>query len=659
MIIEVIDLKFSNYKVQRFKDGRLITLPSISNYQVNSSLIVLFTSKEKVVFFSFLLAKIFRMSLQEYDKYIIHFASNNFIPKILIDLNIIVPKNNSYRLSLSIHYFRNLAFNLSTDCNLRCRYCYANSGRRKEKKIISFRLAKAAIDFVTKYCGNELNLEFVGGGEPTTQFTLLKKIVYYAKKKIPQVKINPISTNGVFSKEIADWLIQNAKDIQVSCDGPDFIQNKYRPLANGNGSSQFVEKTIRYFVKKKKDFRVRATMTDDYFGNELKIINYFWNLGVKDVSFAPLDIVGAAEIMILEPKFKQNKFKKNKSLNDLLSIYQEYQKLIELQNEIGMNIGSLNFRLLGNTMTCGIYTKSNFVVDPDGYVSTCTKYTDINDIKKYPFMKDLIIGHYDFKTKKFKIDFKKVDDLKKKMDHQLEINKCRQCPLFTACHTVCLYELGRKTGTLDPSFPVCDKGKQIGKKSKTLSQHYLINLIFNYFSQRYFINKKPCLEFKNNKLFYSLLYTDFELSFSKNGSHLAKNPYILIDDLTNLKELAQKIINYKKNHEELIAFLLNFQIKREFRNKTYAKKIISFLKHLKNNRVYFKITEPLPQQMFSNTYEALCEEFNLPKTYKESLELYRVSNNMVYFSKDKIGSKKFSEYEDRDEIYQDYKKLLT
>jgi len=179
-------------------------------------------------------------------------------------------------------------------------------------------------------------------------------------------------------------------------------------------------------------------------------------------------------------------------------------------------------------------------------------------------------------------------------------------------------------------------------------------LTFSYFSQRYLINKKPCLEFKNNKLFYSLLYTDFELSFTKNGVHLTNNPYILIDKLDNLELLSRKIITYKNKRDDLTVFLLNFQIEQEFLNKTYAKKIINFLKQLKNSRVYFRITEPLPRRMFGKNYNTICEEFNIPKRYQECLELYRVRNNTIYFSKDKRGSKKFSEYEDRDEIYQDF-----
>jgi len=642
MIIELIDCKSDSYRIQKLEDKTLLKiLPS--QYEINNSLIVQYASNKNVILFSFLLAKIIRISLEDYNKYIKQFSHHIFVPKILLDLNIIVPKTNSSQVPHSKYYFRNLQLNLTPNCNLRCRYCYAMAGRRKNKFSMSWEIAKASIDFVSQYCGDTLHLIFVGEGEPTIEFPLLKKIYLYAKKKVPGAEINPLSTNGVISKKIADWLIKNVKELQVSCDGPAFIQNKYRPLVNGKGSSAFVEKTIKYFVKNNKKFRVRATITDDYFGNELKIINYFWNLGVKDVSFGGLENIGAAKNINQKLKFKQSE-----KIYNLFEVLKEMQKLIELQNEVGMKIRSLNFSLIGTTITCGIYYKSNFVVDPFGYVSACDRYNDLEDFKENPFMRDFIIGNYDFKIKQFKIDFKKLDDLKKKIDTQLQIQGCHQCSVKSACSTICLYDLGQKTGTISPSFSVCGEP---GKMAPTINFDYLI--------KRYLINKKPCLEYKKGKLFYSLLYTEFELSISKNGSHLAKNPYILIDDLNNLKELAQKIINYKKSHEELIVFLLNFQIKQEFRNKIYARKIINFLKQLKNNRVYFKITEPLPKEMFSENYDAFCEEFDIPKTYKDSLELYRVANDTVYFSKNIIGNKKFSEYEDRNEIYEDYQKLLA
>lgn len=638
MIIEIVDLKSRDYKKQRLENRQLIRLVPAFGYRINDSLIVLSTSKTQVILGSFILGEIFKISYKDYYKYIKNFSSQTFIPQILIDLNIVSTETKHLRIPQSTTYFRNLQLNLTPNCNLRCRYCYAMAGRKSDHQAMPFEIAKKAIDYVSNFCGDELHLRFIGEGESTTEFPLLKRIFNYAKTKVDKVTINPMSTNGVIPISTADWLIKNTQIIQISCDGPAFIQNKYRPLADGSKSSPLVEKTIKYFVKKKKYFRVRATMTKDFFGNELKIVNYFWQLGVRDLSFGPLEDIGAAQIMVQRPGFEQTI-----KLSRLESLFQEFNKLIELQNELGIRIGLLNFRLLGTTVTCSLYTKSILVVDPHGDASTCDRHNDISDFAKYPFMKDFMVGGYDFKAKKFKIDLKKVEDLKNKINHQLSINKCNNCSLLSACSTICLYALGQKTGKLDPAIPTCGKTEKIAP-----------TITFKYFAERYLINKKPCLEFRGNKLFFSLLYTDFELAFSENGRHLTKNPYIIIEDVTKLGDCVHNIIDYKNKRDELTTFLINFQLKSTLPNKDTGNKVVSFLETLKKNKVYYKVTEPLPQDLFGKDYMDVCQRYSLPVNYKDCLELYRVMGGKVFFSQDHVGTKKISEYEDREEIYKDF-----
>jgi len=576
MIIEVINLKKDFYRVEKIENNILIKRSLIRGYAVNNSLIVLSSSTENVIVFSFLLARIFKLSRQDYNRYIKNFSKQSIIPKLLLDLKIITKTNNKVRVPKPKFHFRNLQLNLTPNCNLRCIYCCAWSGRRQEKKTMPYQIAQAAIDYVSKFCKGQLNLIFVGEGEVTTEFALLKKVFNYAKTKIPEVRINPLSTNGVISKTVADWLIENADKFQVSCDGPDFIQNKYRPLVNGKGSSKMVEKTIKYFVKKKKDFRIRETITNDTLGNEKKIVNYFFNLGVKELTFSPLEDIGAAKQMALSAKDKQVK-----TLDRSQLYFNSTQRIIELQNEIGMKLGIKNFNKLGYTMTCGIYTKNMFVVDPYGNVSACERHNSPHDFQEYPFMKDFLIGKYNLQEKKFEIDFQKLDDLPKKIDERLHINKCSKCSLLSACPTICLFDIARASGRLDPQYPTCS---EVDKN----------NLItpFSYLATRYFVNKKPCLEFRNNKLFYSLYLNEFELRFSKNGTSLSKNPYILINQLDKLDLLLKRIIFHKNSRADLTVFLLRFDLEIARCNNIYGKKIINFFNKLKTNRIYFRVTEP-------------------------------------------------------------------
>jgi radical SAM protein with 4Fe4S-binding SPASM domain len=473
------------------------------------------------------------------------------------------------------------------------------------------------------------------------EFDLLKKILGYARKKISKARISFISTNGVISREVADWLIKNADLVQISCDGPAFIQDKYRPLVGGGASSKFVEKTIKYFVKKGAIFKARATAVEEFYKNDLQVINYFWQLGVDIMDISPLTLIGAAENLLRTTDEKR--LTTDREYKHLGIYLREHQKVLELENELRINARGLNFGALGNTITCGIYTKNYFIVDPDGYVSACPRHTSSWDFTKYPFMKELIIGRYDRKAKKMKVDLRRLNYLIDVMDHQLKVNHCDSCSLLSLCSPVCPYYLGMKYGVIDPGEYNCSADHKSG----------LLNA-FDYFVDRYLINKKPCLEYKNGRLFYSLFYTDFELQVSKNNGKLAKNPYIIVDRLDRLQDLGKKIIAYKNNHKELIAVLLNFQLKSEDINPQNGRKILRFLRALRKNRVYFRITEPLPKGLWPEDYASLSAELESPQTYKECLELYRVEDGKVHFAAGKTGRKSFKNYADREEIYQDF-----
>ena len=128
---------------------------------------------------------------------------------------------------------------LSSDCNLRCVYCYASSG--EEHHVISAAKAKTLIDFIADKC-DRLILDFHGGGEPLIHFDLIRELHAYAaatKKLYRTVLI----TNGAITTGKAqklDWIAEHVDNLAISCDGSPEVQNKNRPFANGNGSSAAV-----------------------------------------------------------------------------------------------------------------------------------------------------------------------------------------------------------------------------------------------------------------------------------------------------------------------------------------------------------------------------------------------------------------------------------
>jgi biotin synthase-like enzyme len=73
----------------------------------------------------------------------------------------------------------------TSNCNLRCTYCYATAGEL-EIANMEERTAKGSIDFIVNNAietkTNQVMLGFHGGGEPTYRWNLFTSIINYAKK---------------------------------------------------------------------------------------------------------------------------------------------------------------------------------------------------------------------------------------------------------------------------------------------------------------------------------------------------------------------------------------------------------------------------------------------------------------------------------------------
>jgi len=78
MKIEYLDLKNDFHIVRTVEDKKIVTYQNKDDYRLNISLIVLPSSGNERVFFSFLLAKIFKISSGDYQKYLENFPKGIF-----------------------------------------------------------------------------------------------------------------------------------------------------------------------------------------------------------------------------------------------------------------------------------------------------------------------------------------------------------------------------------------------------------------------------------------------------------------------------------------------------------------------------------------------------------------------------------------------------
>ena len=158
-----------------------------------------------------------------------------------------------------------LLFNITEDCNLRCKYCVYGGTHRirrahNNKNDLNWHVAKRAVDFFLQN-SQDSESKFITfyGGEPLLKFSLIKQIVVYASKIDPKVRF-ALTTNGtLLNPDRVHFFIDKKVTITISIDGPSKIHNINRVFKNGNGTFNKLMKNIEFI----------RDVYPDYFNNVL------------------------------------------------------------------------------------------------------------------------------------------------------------------------------------------------------------------------------------------------------------------------------------------------------------------------------------------------------------------------------------------------------
>ncbi|MDO5022743.1 MAG: thioether cross-link-forming SCIFF peptide maturase, partial [Eubacteriales bacterium] len=165
--------------------------------------------------------------------------------------------------------------------------------------LMSFEVAKRAVDFLIENSGSHYNLDIdFFGGEPLLNFDVVKQTVAYARSIEKQHKKHfrfTLTTNGILlDDEIGDYLNQNMHNVVLSLDGRKEVHDRFRVNKAGRGSYDIVVPKFINFAKKRRpqEFYIRATFTRhnlDFFNDILHLLN----LGFNELSMEP--VVAPAE----------------------------------------------------------------------------------------------------------------------------------------------------------------------------------------------------------------------------------------------------------------------------------------------------------------------------------------------------------------------------
>lgn len=207
------------------------------------------------------------------------------------------------------------------DCNLRCKYCFADSGEyhMRNRTMLSVDTGKKALDWLVAHSGNRRNLEVdFFGGEPLMNVPVIKELVAYGRrleKTHNKVFKFTTTTNALnMTDDVMDFLNREMENVVISIDGRKAVHDRMRPTPNGQGSYDLIIDKAKRFVEKRgqKQYYLRGTYTG-YNLDFSKDVLHLADLGFEQLSIEPV-VTDPSHPYAIQEK-------------DLPTVYDEYERL--------------------------------------------------------------------------------------------------------------------------------------------------------------------------------------------------------------------------------------------------------------------------------------------------------------------------------------------
>ncbi|MEG1458187.1 MAG: thioether cross-link-forming SCIFF peptide maturase [Acetivibrio sp.] len=188
-----------------------------------------------------------------------------------------------------------LCLHIAHDCNLKCRYCFAEEGEYKgHRELMSYEVGKKALDFLIQNSGNRRNLEVdFFGGEPLMNFDVVKQLVVYGREQEKLHNKNfrfTLTTNGVLlDEDNMEFANKEMANVVLSIDGRKEVHDYMRPSRNNKGSYDLILPKFKKLAESRNqsNYYVRGTFTH-YNLDFSKDVLHLADLGFKQISVEPV-----------------------------------------------------------------------------------------------------------------------------------------------------------------------------------------------------------------------------------------------------------------------------------------------------------------------------------------------------------------------------------
>jgi uncharacterized protein len=311
----------------------------------------------------------------------------------------------------------NLMLSLSTDCNLKCTYCYINGGESHET--MKTETITKYIDHSVKKClelsCKEFNLHFHGQGEPTLHWNLFCYAVEYYYEQCRKNNLTPkitLMTNGVLTETKLRYIIEKKIDIGISMDTYGKTLDTLRPMRSGDSLSNILNFTLKYLNDRNYRFGIRSTITELNVAEMSDFIVFLSQYkSCAGVKFEPITRKGRAANDKVTKRF----------IHDFIRCFID-ARIVGYLCKLQVDYSPSELFQKKNTFCTALGNGLNMCVNAQGFVTSCYEYMDNNN--------DSVFSYGELVENKVVID---NDKLRSLVTQKPRYNECYSCFLSPTC----------------------------------------------------------------------------------------------------------------------------------------------------------------------------------------------------------------------------------
>lgn len=178
---------------------------------------------------------------------------------------------------------------ITSRCNMACSYCIAKG---LPSGTMNIDVGRKAIDLFVYLAEGGKSIEFTfSGGEPLTEFVLIKELMAYASERTYERDMRPqfvVKTNGtILNTEILKLLKSYKIKTVISIDGTSEVHDKHRVDIISKGTHGKIVDNLTTLLRHGVSCVASITVHPNTSFNIIENIKYISSLGVNQIDVGP------------------------------------------------------------------------------------------------------------------------------------------------------------------------------------------------------------------------------------------------------------------------------------------------------------------------------------------------------------------------------------